>query len=202
MAQRPKRRADNGGQARGYPRRLRVVGRLAAPVAGPTTVSRSGYLCIVTPRTVIRFCRCEGDVSGAGAVLVAVPGGSVVDALSAVTAIKSRTVIDATNLVGPRRWTALPPTPSTSSRDRRQGGQTSASRAVVPESALMVAAWRWYERAVGTSVRRAGGPQVCAGEGPGPGGSGKPSEPGSGVRVGIYVRDLKLWIHPAFPVPF
>ena len=29
-----------------------------------------------------------------------------------------------------------------------------------------------------------------------------PPDPGSGVRAGICVRDLKFWIHPAFPVLF
>src|SRR5271169_3865932 len=66
-----------------------------------------------------------------------------------------------------------------------------------------VAAWRWRERAVGTSGAASGWSAGCAGEGcPGPGDTGKPPDPGSGVRAGICVRDLKFWIHPAFPVLF
>ena len=44
--------------------------------------------------------RGGGDVSGTEAVLVAGLGGSDADALGAVTGIESKTVIDATNLVG------------------------------------------------------------------------------------------------------
>lgn len=49
---------------------------------------------------VTRIGRDGGDVSGADAVLMAVPGPAVPDALEAVTGIDGRTVIDATNLVG------------------------------------------------------------------------------------------------------
>jgi len=45
-----------------------------------------------------------GDVSGAEAVLVAVPGGLVADALGAVTGIESKTVIGA-----PTRSGVTPP---------------------------------------------------------------------------------------------
>jgi 8-hydroxy-5-deazaflavin:NADPH oxidoreductase len=41
-----------------------------------------------------------GDVAGAGAVLLAVPGGAVAEALDGVTGIEGKTVIDATNLYG------------------------------------------------------------------------------------------------------
>lgn len=41
-----------------------------------------------------------GDVSEADAVLLAVPGGKVAEALDAVTGIEGKTVIDATNLYG------------------------------------------------------------------------------------------------------
>ena len=41
-----------------------------------------------------------GDVSEAEAVVVAVPGGTIADALSNVRGMEGKTVIDATNLVG------------------------------------------------------------------------------------------------------
>src|SRR5215212_6137850 len=41
-----------------------------------------------------------GDVSDADAVLVAVPGGAIADALERVQGLARKTVIDATNLVG------------------------------------------------------------------------------------------------------
>lgn len=41
-----------------------------------------------------------GDASDADAVLVAVPGGAVADALDGVQGLEGKTVIDATNLVG------------------------------------------------------------------------------------------------------
>lgn len=49
---------------------------------------------------VARIGRDGGDVSAAAAVLFAVPGGSVADALGTVTGLDGMTVIDATNLVG------------------------------------------------------------------------------------------------------
>ncbi len=45
-----------------------------------------------------------GDVSDADAVLLAVPGGAIAEALDKVTGIEGRTVIDATNL-----WQTDPP---------------------------------------------------------------------------------------------
>jgi hypothetical protein len=45
-----------------------------------------------------------------------VPGGLVADVLGAVTGFESKTVIDATNLAGPRRRTAVPLALSASSR--------------------------------------------------------------------------------------
>ncbi len=41
-----------------------------------------------------------GDVSGADAVLLAVPGGAVADALEKAQGVGGKTVIDATNLIG------------------------------------------------------------------------------------------------------
>ena len=49
---------------------------------------------------VTRIGKEGGDVSDAEAVLVAVPGGAVGDALEKVDGIRGKTVIDATNLVG------------------------------------------------------------------------------------------------------
>lgn len=49
---------------------------------------------------VDRIGKDGGDVSHADAVLVAVPGGAVADALEHVQGIEGKTVIDATNLVG------------------------------------------------------------------------------------------------------
>ena len=48
---------------------------------------------------VTRLGREGGDVSGADAVLIAVPGASVPQALNAVTGLEGKTVIDATNVV-------------------------------------------------------------------------------------------------------
>lgn len=49
---------------------------------------------------VTRIGKDGGDVSGAEAVLLAVPGGAVADAFDAVSGWDGKTVIDATNLVG------------------------------------------------------------------------------------------------------
>lgn len=49
---------------------------------------------------VTRLGKDGGDVSDADAVLVAVPGGAVADALDTVSGWTGKTVIDATNLVG------------------------------------------------------------------------------------------------------
>jgi 8-hydroxy-5-deazaflavin:NADPH oxidoreductase len=49
---------------------------------------------------VTRIGREGGDVSDADAVVVAVPGGAVADALDNVQGIEGKPVIDATNLIG------------------------------------------------------------------------------------------------------
>src|SRR5919202_186824 len=49
---------------------------------------------------VTRLGREGGDVGDADAVLLAVPGGAVADALDKAQGIEGKTVIDATNLVG------------------------------------------------------------------------------------------------------
>jgi predicted dinucleotide-binding enzyme len=52
---------------------------------------------------VTRIGREGGDVSGADAVLVAVPGGAIAEALDGLQGLEGKTVIDATNLVGIER---------------------------------------------------------------------------------------------------
>jgi predicted dinucleotide-binding enzyme len=49
---------------------------------------------------VTRIGKEGGDVSNAEAVLVAVPGGALADALDKVQGLEGKTVIDATNLIG------------------------------------------------------------------------------------------------------
>jgi predicted dinucleotide-binding enzyme len=49
---------------------------------------------------VARLGKEGGDVSDADAVLVAVPGGDLAEALDKVTGLDGKTVIDATNLIG------------------------------------------------------------------------------------------------------
>jgi 8-hydroxy-5-deazaflavin:NADPH oxidoreductase len=49
---------------------------------------------------VTRIGREGGDVSDAEAVLLAVPGGAVADALESVRGIEGKPVIDATNVIG------------------------------------------------------------------------------------------------------
>ena len=51
---------------------------------------------------VTRIGREGGDVVGAGAVLVAVPGGAIADALAKVSGLEGKTVIDATNAASGR----------------------------------------------------------------------------------------------------
>jgi predicted dinucleotide-binding enzyme len=52
---------------------------------------------------VTRIGKDGGDVSAAEAVLVAVPGGAIADALAGVQGLEGKTVIDATNLFGAKR---------------------------------------------------------------------------------------------------
>jgi hypothetical protein len=49
---------------------------------------------------VTRLARSGGDVSDADVVLVAVPGGSIAEALDSLTGLGGKMVIDATNLIG------------------------------------------------------------------------------------------------------
>jgi predicted dinucleotide-binding enzyme len=49
---------------------------------------------------VARIGKDGGDVSDAEAVLIAVPGAAIADALEKVQGIEGKTVIDATNLIG------------------------------------------------------------------------------------------------------
>jgi 8-hydroxy-5-deazaflavin:NADPH oxidoreductase len=53
--------------------------------------------------TVTRIGKEGGDVSDAEAVLVAVPGGAIADALDKVQGLEGKTTIDATNLFGADR---------------------------------------------------------------------------------------------------
>lgn len=50
--------------------------------------------------SVTRIGKDGGDVSAADAVLIAVPGGAIEDALSKVQGLEGKTAIDATNLFG------------------------------------------------------------------------------------------------------
>jgi 8-hydroxy-5-deazaflavin:NADPH oxidoreductase len=52
--------------------------------------------------TITRLGREGGDASGADAVLVAVPSGSIVEALGKVSGLEGKVVIDATNAFGGR----------------------------------------------------------------------------------------------------
>src|ERR1700759_4216909 len=49
---------------------------------------------------VTRLGRDGGNVSDADVVLIAVPGGALAEAFSALAGIEGKTVIDATNLIG------------------------------------------------------------------------------------------------------
>ena len=49
---------------------------------------------------VTRIGRGGGDVSDADAVVLAVPGGTVADALDGIQGIEGKAVVDATNLIG------------------------------------------------------------------------------------------------------
>src|SRR3954451_18750563 len=74
---------------------------------------------------VARIGRDGGDVSNADAVLVAVPGGDLPQALDNVQGIAGKTVVDATNLVG-----ADPPTGFASNAEyvkSRTNGPTAKS---------------------------------------------------------------------------
>jgi predicted dinucleotide-binding enzyme len=57
--------------------------------------------------SVTRIGRDGGDVSDADAVLIAVPGGAIADALDKVLGLEGKTVIDATNLFGVDRPTGF-----------------------------------------------------------------------------------------------
>lgn len=53
--------------------------------------------------SLTRIGKDGGDVSGAEAVLIAVPGGAIEDALDKVQGLEGKTAIDATNLFGADR---------------------------------------------------------------------------------------------------
>jgi predicted dinucleotide-binding enzyme len=56
-----------------------------------------------TGHSVARIGKDGGDVSDADAVLIAVPGGAIEDALDKVQGLEGKTAIDATNLFGADR---------------------------------------------------------------------------------------------------
>jgi 8-hydroxy-5-deazaflavin:NADPH oxidoreductase len=74
---------------------------------------------------VTRIGKDGGDVSDAEAVLLAVPGGAVADALETVQGLDGKTVIDSTNLIG-----AEPPSGFQSNAEfvkSKTGGPTAKS---------------------------------------------------------------------------
>jgi predicted dinucleotide-binding enzyme len=74
---------------------------------------------------VTRIGSDGGDVSDADAVLFAVPGGSVAEAVEKVSGLEGKTVIDATNLIGDE-----PPDGSSSNAEflkSKAGGPTAKS---------------------------------------------------------------------------
>lgn len=74
---------------------------------------------------VTRIGRDGGDVSSADAVLLAMPGRALAEALQSVSGLEGRTVIDATNLIG-----ASPPEGFSSNAEyvkSRTGGPTAKS---------------------------------------------------------------------------
>jgi predicted dinucleotide-binding enzyme len=80
---------------------------------------------------VTRIGREGGDVSDAEAVLVAVPGGAIAEALDNVQGIEEKTVIDATNLVGvdPRQGSHQTPNSLSPGRTvQRRSRSTSTSQ--------------------------------------------------------------------------
>jgi hypothetical protein len=73
--------------------RITVVGRGNVGGGLADLWERAGH-------TVTRLGRDGGDVSDPEVVLLAVPGGAIVEALEKVQGMEGRTVIDATNLYG------------------------------------------------------------------------------------------------------
>jgi predicted dinucleotide-binding enzyme len=74
---------------------------------------------------VTRLGRNGGDVSAADAVLLAVPGGAIGEALDRLTGVEGKTVLDATNLYG-----VVPPDGFASNAEfvkSRTGGPTAKS---------------------------------------------------------------------------
>ena len=75
---------------------------------------------------VTRLGKDGGDVSDADAVLFAVPGGAVADAVDSVQGIEGKTVLDATNLIG-----AEPPSGFASRMTLAEAGSVEA-RIITP----------------------------------------------------------------------
>jgi 8-hydroxy-5-deazaflavin:NADPH oxidoreductase len=77
-----------------------------------------------------RIVREGGDVSEAEAVVVAVPGTAIAEALASVRGLEGKTVIDATNRVGRDRVVVEPPEGFASNAEyvkSRTGGPTAKS---------------------------------------------------------------------------
>jgi len=73
--------------------KVAVIGRGSVGGGLASLWERAGH-------TVSRIGRDGGDVTDAEAVLVAVPGGAVAEALDRVRGLVGKTAIDATNLIG------------------------------------------------------------------------------------------------------
>jgi predicted dinucleotide-binding enzyme len=98
--------------------RLTVVGRGKVGGGLADLWERAGH-------EVTRIGRDGGDVAGAEAVLLAVPGGALGEALDKLTGLAGKTVIDATNLIG-----AAPPAAFASNAEfvkSKTGGPTVKS---------------------------------------------------------------------------
>jgi 8-hydroxy-5-deazaflavin:NADPH oxidoreductase len=98
--------------------RIAVIGRGSVGGGLADLWERAGH-------EVARLGRDGGDVGDADAVLVAVPGGAVEDALERVQGLEGKTAIDATNLVG-----APPPSGFSSNAEyvkSKTGGPTAKS---------------------------------------------------------------------------
>src|SRR3954468_8903279 len=88
------RRRHSGRQRRsGGVMKVAVVGRGNVGGGLADRWERAGH-------DVTRIGKDGGDVSDADAMLVAVPGGALADALASVQGSEGKTVIDATNVLG------------------------------------------------------------------------------------------------------
>jgi len=109
---------------------LRGAGRSAVPP--DRAVSPTVYSYIAALGVNVRYCRRHGRCSGAEAVLVAVPGGSVAYVPGAVTGTESKAVIDGTSLSGAVSQDRFAVSSAHQGARRSQGEQKSASCPAVP----------------------------------------------------------------------